>query len=114
VLHRRQQPAAQFAPHVPKRAPLGANAQGQDPTGGAWIIQHSPTSYTAFDMHCTHLSCPYAWTGGPSASAVFACPCHGSIFAKDGSVLNGPAFIPLHKRAVRVQGADIFVGGITS
>jgi menaquinol-cytochrome c reductase iron-sulfur subunit len=107
-------PSAQFALHVPKRVPLGVNALGQNPTGGAWITQHSPTSYTAFDMHCTHLSCPYAWTGGPSASGVFACPCHGSIFAKDGSVLNGPAFIPLRKRAVRVQGADVFVGGITS
>lgn len=107
-------PTSQFAPHVPLRVPLGVNAQGQNPTGGAWIIQHSATSYTAFDMHCTHLSCPYNWTGGTSPTGVFACPCHGSVFAKDGAVINGPAFIPLRKRAVRVQGANLFVGGLLS
>lgn len=106
---------SQFKLELPVRVPLGVDAQGKNPTGGAWIIQHSATSYTAFDMHCTHLQCPYNWTGGAtSTQGVFACPCHGSVFAKDGAVINGPAFIPLRQRAVKVQGPDLLVGGIDS
>jgi|GEM_PF-527191 menaquinol-cytochrome c reductase iron-sulfur subunit len=108
-------PTSQFKQELPVRVPLGADAQGNNPTGGAWIIQHSATNYTAFDMHCTHLSCPYAWTGGAtSTDGVFGCPCHGSIFAKDGSVINGPAFVPLRRRDVKVQGNNLMVGGLIS
>jgi menaquinol-cytochrome c reductase iron-sulfur subunit len=108
-------PTSQFKPELPVRVPLGVDPQGKNPTGGAWIIQHSATSYTAFDMHCTHLSCPYNWTGGTtSTDGVFACPCHGSVFNKDGSVMNGPAFVPLRKRSTRVQGSNLTVGGLTS
>jgi Rieske Fe-S protein len=106
-------PTSQFKPELPMRVALGVDTQGKNATGGAWIIQHSATSYTAFDMHCTHLSCPYNWTPSTSTEGVFACPCHGSVFAKDGSVINGPAFVPLRKRSVRVQGNNLTVGGLT-
>lgn len=106
-------PTSQFKAGLPVRVPLGVDAQGKNPTGGAWIIQNSATDYTAFDMHCTHLSCPYNWAPPDSTQGVFACPCHGSVFAKDGSVINGPAFIPLRKRATRVQGSNLTVGGLT-
>lgn len=106
---------SQFKPELPLRVPLGVDAQGKNPTGGAWVIQHSATQYTIFDMHCTHLSCPYAWTGGTtSTQGVFACPCHGSVFAKDGTVINGPAFIPLRQRQWRLQGSDLLIGAIAS
>jgi menaquinol-cytochrome c reductase iron-sulfur subunit len=104
---------SQFKPELPMRVPLGVDPSGKNATGGAWIIQHSATNYTAFDMHCTHLSCPYNWSSPTSTEGVFACPCHGSVFAKDGSVINGPAFIPLRKRAVRVEGNNLTVGGLT-
>ncbi len=104
----------QFKTEVPMRVPLGVDAQGKNPTGGAWIIQHADNSYTAFDMHCTHLSCPYAWQPPGGTEGVFACPCHGSVFAKDGSVQNGPAFVPLHKRQTLVQGANLHVGDLIS
>lgn len=106
-------PTSQFKPELPMRVPLGVDPQGKNPTGGAWIIQHSATSYTAFDMHCTHLSCPYNWAPPTSTQGVFACPCHGSVFNKDGSVINGPAYVPLRRRSVRVQGSNLTVGGLT-
>lgn len=102
----------QFQKEVPKRVPLGVDAQGKNPTGGAWIVQHSATEYTAFDMHCTHLSCPYNWSGANGTEGVFACPCHGSVFNKDGSVLNGPAFVPLRRRQWRVQDNNLLIGAI--
>lgn len=76
------------------------------------MIRHADDTVTAFDMHCTHLFCPYSWTGAQGSQGVFACPCHGSVFAKDGSVINGPAFVPLHRRATSIDGGDLLIGGL--
>ncbi|WP_271898309.1 FAD-dependent oxidoreductase [Candidatus Phyllobacterium onerii] len=41
---------------------------------------------------CTHLGCLVHWN---STEQCWDCPCHGSQFAPDGTVLNGPAILSL-------------------
>jgi glycine/D-amino acid oxidase-like deaminating enzyme/nitrite reductase/ring-hydroxylating ferredoxin subunit len=44
---------------------------------------------------CTHLGCLIAWN---RADRIWECPCHGSCFAGDGSLLEGPAIRDLEWR----------------
>lgn len=52
---------------------------------------------SAVSARCTHLGCLVAFN---DAETAWECPCHGSRFGVDGSVLQGPAVHPLEKRNV--------------
>jgi glycine/D-amino acid oxidase-like deaminating enzyme/nitrite reductase/ring-hydroxylating ferredoxin subunit len=46
----------------------------------------------AVGVNCTHMGCRLNWN---NAETSWDCPCHGSRFDVDGSVLDGPAVTPL-------------------
>ena len=52
---------------------------------------------------CTHMKCQVHWN---SVETSWDCPCHGSRFAPDGSVLEGPALEPLVNRLSPPADAD--------
>lgn len=52
---------------------------------------------------CTHLKCIVHWN---QAERSWDCPCHGSRFGVDGTVLEGPAMAALQQRAMPPQGDD--------
>ncbi len=62
------------------------------------FILHDPEGFRALSAICTHLRCttgPFVPPDGQWKETHSRCPCHGSIFAKDGRVLQGPAPRPL-------------------
>ena len=55
------------------------------PTVPAMLI-HTESGFSALSLVCTHLGCTVE-----AKEDGFACPCHGSLFAKNGSLQRGPA-----------------------
>lgn len=56
----------------------------------------------ALSSKCTHNQCDVAWQ-----EDLFACPCHGSKFNPDGSVVNGPATKPLKSYTAKIDGDSV-------
>jgi menaquinol-cytochrome c reductase iron-sulfur subunit len=67
---------------------------------GVFVWRPSAEEVVVFSRNCTDLSCPVTWDPG---SNWFYCPCHGGIFAQDGTNMAGPPTRPLYRYANRVQ-----------
>lgn len=50
------------------------------------VLLHTEAGFSALSLVCTHLGCTLKQT-----TEGFTCPCHGSHFRADGTVLRGPA-----------------------
>ncbi len=60
---------------------------------------------TAYNTVCTHAGCEVA---KPSTDYHLDCPCHGSRFAIDGSVVGGPARQPLRAIELKLEGDTLY------
>ena len=95
----------------PADAPKGLAATGDIPVGGGAVFQAeqvvitqpSPGEFRAYSAVCTHQGCIVNDVVGGTIN----CNCHGSKFALDGSVSQGPASAPLPAVAVKVTGDQI-------
>jgi Rieske Fe-S protein len=61
-------------------------------TGRTGVFRDDDGGLHAVSMRCTHLGCLVRFN---TAERSWDCPCHGSRFDIDGSVLEGPAVTPL-------------------
>lgn len=71
------------------------------------IAQFNQGMFAAFDAICTHMNCTVSYN---ALNLVLDCPCHGSTYdVMDGSVLGGPAPLPLTKLTVSSDGMTVTV-----
>ncbi len=74
------------------------------PDGFGVMVTLTPDgTILAFSMRCTHQSCSVDST---LAHGDIHCACHGSLFALDGTVVQGPATAPLNSYAVTYDAAS--------
>ena len=71
------------------------------PSPGILIHRSSPTSVNVVSRYCTHQGCP--------VGSNYVCACHNSIFAKDGSVIQGPASSSLTTYSATVSDTNILI-----
>lgn len=73
---------------------------------GVVLTQATAGKFAAFSTVCPHQGCAVSKVEGTA----IICPCHGSNFALDGSVVTGPAKSGLAARAVTVAGDELMLG----
>ncbi len=108
-------PTSEVPAAEPGPAPLNGTvlaAASQVPVGGGVILgdtvvtQPNAGNYLAFSTVCPHQGCAVNSISG----GVINCPCHGSQFALDGSLIRGPATRGLAEREVNVQAGQLIAG----
>lgn len=67
-------------------------------------VYHAADGLIVMDNTCTHMGCQTDWN---SDEKVWDCPCHGSRYQADGTVINGPAIDPLPRLDFKVEDDEI-------
>jgi Rieske Fe-S protein len=76
------------------------------PEGAArpFYVVAGEKGYIVVSSVCTHAGC----TVDPDKDR-FVCPCHGSVFDREGRVLEGPASAPLPRYDARVENNTLII-----
>jgi cytochrome b6-f complex iron-sulfur subunit len=95
----------------PAKKVLLSVARDEIPSRGALVYRQSRVALIrqddgiiALSLVCTHLGCTVAVT-----AEELVCPCHGSIFDRQGRVVKGPADRPLERLSVQEKDGRILV-----
>lgn len=89
-----------LAPTNPNSAFIMADGGGDNAAGdlafGGYVVKVNGNP-VVFAQNCSHLGCSinYVKASSDHPEVSFDCPCHGSRFHIDGTVLHGPAADPL-------------------
>ncbi len=96
---------------VDRITPAEVSSPADVPAGQARVVRDGLAKVGAYrdpggtlhavSLRCTHLGCLLRFNG---AERSWDCPCHGSRFDIDGSVLEGPAVRPLARRQLTDPG----------
>jgi cytochrome b6-f complex iron-sulfur subunit len=79
---------------------------------GKFYLSHLPEGMIALYWKCAHLGCTVPWREEEEFQGnvgVFHCPCHGSIYLRNGQNVAGPAPRPLDYMEIELTGGRITV-----
>lgn len=79
---------------------------------GKFYLSHVPDGMLALYWKCKHLGCTVPWKPDEDfqgSSGIFHCPCHGSIYLRNGQNVAGPAPFPLDYFPIEISGGVITV-----
>ena len=62
--------------------------------------------FAALDAICTHMNCTVSYN---ALNVELDCPCHGSTYEVDGTVIGGPAPLPLTRFTATSDGTTVTV-----
>jgi Rieske Fe-S protein len=65
-----------------------------------FLVWDGEKTIRAMSATCTHLGCQVQWQ---AKEKKFRCPCHGGVYAPDGTVLEGPPPRPLQTIDARIE-----------
>jgi Rieske Fe-S protein len=65
-----------------------------------FLVWDGDKTIRAMSATCTHLGCQVRWE---AKEKKFRCPCHGGVYAADGTVLSGPPPRPLQTIEARLE-----------
>jgi cytochrome b6-f complex iron-sulfur subunit len=98
-------------PRGKKRATLLTLAAAEVPQQGALVYREARVAVIrdngelyALSLTCTHLGCTVTVTPGD-----IVCPCHGSVFDRQGNVIKGPANRPLPRYRIENKGENLVI-----
>jgi cytochrome b6-f complex iron-sulfur subunit len=87
---------------TPADFPAATERPNADGVGKFWMIRTDEGAYVHYRV-CTHLGCIFAYD---DTAQHFACPCHGSQFARNGDWIAGPAPRGLDRFPAKVYDAS--------
>ncbi len=91
------EPPSSFRVGPPEDYPVNSVTTLQDQL--TYLVR-TPQGFYAESQICQHLGCITAWH--PNANLI-ECPCHGSLYNKDGAIVRGPTPRPLPHYAMRLM-----------
>lgn len=86
---------------------VGSSVQVNDIIVVRTASGNTASSFVAVSDICTHQGCTVGYS---SSQNIYICPCHGSEYKVDGTVIQGPALKPLTRYQVTVNGSTLTVG----
>lgn len=94
--------------------PFTYDATGHGDAQGIFVVDpggaHNPADLLVLEQTCTHLGCPVAWTP-LGDDGTFDCPCHGSVFDRQGRRIAGPASRPLYRHGFVLKDGELWATG---
>jgi len=99
------EPSPIFKAGLPEEYPVGTVSERWKQEQRVWIV-HDPDGFYALLAICTHLGCTVPWR---EDEGQFHCPCHSSLFNRQGEVTGGPAPRPLDLFPVSLRDSNLVV-----